>query len=297
MKIEIKSRWSGSALFSLECGSMRFCLETAVKSRADLSGADLSRANLSGANLSGANLSGADLSGADLSGANLSRANLSRANLYGANLYRANLSGADLSRADLSGADLSGANLYGANLYRANLYRANLSGANLSGADLSGADLSGANLSRANLYGANLYRANLSRANLYGANGLAVELINSLLSIKDYAPDSEILAYKLVNKEGYGPFNGSIKYEVGKSYEVKDANCNSSNDCGPGINVATLPWCLKNWQKGYYILIVKHLVKDVAAIPNYSDGKYRLHRCTVIGIKELDYKKIFNYKD
>ena len=99
MKFEIKNRWPGSVIFSLETDSLKLTVEAAVKSRANLSRADLYGANLSGANLSGANLYGADLYGA---------------NLYGANLSRANLSGADLSRADLYGADLYGANLSGA---------------------------------------------------------------------------------------------------------------------------------------------------------------------------------------
>jgi hypothetical protein len=119
MKFEIKSRFTGNVIFSLETEKLKLCVEAAIKSRADLSGADLSRADLSRADLHGANLSGANLSGANLSGADLSRANLS---------------GADLSRANLSGANLSGANLSGANLSGANLSRANLSGANLSGA-------------------------------------------------------------------------------------------------------------------------------------------------------------------
>jgi len=139
MLFEIKSRFTGAVLFSLETSSFKLGVEAAVKSRASLSGADLS--------------------GADLSGANLSRANLSRAGLSGANL-----SGADLSGADLSGAGLSGANLSRAGLYRAILYRANLSDANLSGAGLSGANLSGADLYRADLSGANLSGANLSDA-------------------------------------------------------------------------------------------------------------------------------------
>ena len=120
-KIEIKSRFSGKVIFSVEANSLKIAVELAIKSEADLS-----RANLSGANLSGANLYGAYLSRANLSGANLSGANLSGADLYGANL---------------SGADLSGANLSGANLYEAYLYGANLSGANLYGANLSGANL------------------------------------------------------------------------------------------------------------------------------------------------------------
>jgi uncharacterized protein YjbI with pentapeptide repeats len=111
MKFEIKHRFTGSVLFSLETDSLKLCVEAAVKSGANLTGA-----NLSGADLSGANLRGADLTGAYLYGANLSRANLSRANLYGANLSGANLSRANLYRADLSGADLRGSNLSGADL-------------------------------------------------------------------------------------------------------------------------------------------------------------------------------------
>jgi hypothetical protein len=151
MKFEIKSRFTGNVIFSLETEKLKLCVEAAIKSRADLSGADLSRADLSRANLSGADLSGANLSGADL--------------------FRADLSGADLSRADLSRADLHGANLSGANL----------SGANLSGADLSRANLSGADLSRANLSGANLSGANLSGANLSGARNAELQLSETLI--------------------------------------------------------------------------------------------------------------------
>ena len=54
MKFEIKSRFTGAVLFSLECDSWKVCIEAAVKSGADLYGANLSGANLSGADLSGA---------------------------------------------------------------------------------------------------------------------------------------------------------------------------------------------------------------------------------------------------
>ena len=237
------------------------------------------------ANLSGANLYGANLSGANLSRANLSRANLSGANLYGANLYGANLSGANLSRANLSRANLSRANLYGANLSRANLYGANLSRANLSGANLSRANLSGANLSGANLSGANLFGANLSRANLSGADGIASELVNDLLILLDQP--GKIRAYKLVTRDGVGPYNGGITYTVGETVEVQDANTDLTDQCGAGINVATLPWCLREWRPDYRILIVEFTRKDIAAIP-VGDGKFRLHRCKVVGEKKID---------
>ena len=66
MKIEIKHKSTLAVLFSLETESLKLCLQSAVKSDADLSGANLSDANLSGANLSYANLSGANLSYANL---------------------------------------------------------------------------------------------------------------------------------------------------------------------------------------------------------------------------------------
>jgi len=212
---------------------------------------------------SGADLSRAYLSWADLSGANLSRAYLSWADLSGANLSVANL-----SRADLSGANLSVANLSGADLSVANLSRADLSGADLSRAYLSGANLSGADLSGA--VGFNKYRTNPLHA-------MAMQ-------------QGPLTAYKLVTTDGYGPFNGGIKFVMGQSYEVADADTNEGKECGAGINVATLPWCMAEWKDGYRIFQVEHTAADIAAIPLGTDGKYRLHRCKVVA--EVDLKMI-----
>ena len=108
MLFEIKSRYSGVVIFSLECGSLKLCIQAAVKSKANLYGADLRGADLRGADPYGANLRGADLRGADLYGANLYGANLREANLRGADLYGANLYGADLRGANLRGGKLVG---------------------------------------------------------------------------------------------------------------------------------------------------------------------------------------------
>lgn len=45
------TRYDGSVLFSLECGSLRICIEAAVKAGANLVGANLGDACLVGANL------------------------------------------------------------------------------------------------------------------------------------------------------------------------------------------------------------------------------------------------------
>ena len=56
MKIEIKSRWNASILFSIETDSWKLAVEAAVKSGADLRGAYLRGADLRGADLGGADL-------------------------------------------------------------------------------------------------------------------------------------------------------------------------------------------------------------------------------------------------
>ena len=261
MKCEIRNRFTGNIIFSFETESIKLCVEAAWKAEAKLSGADLSRANLSGVDLSRADLYRADLSGANLSGADLSRADLSRANLSGADL-----SGANLSRADLSGANLS----------RANLFGANLSGVDLSGANLFGADLSGANLSGANLFG----------ANIFGATGCNKNRCTPLLLLLDQP--GKIRAYKLVNANMEGPYNGGVIYKKGEICSVTDANTDDTAQCAAGINIATLDWCMKEWRHGYHILIVEFTAKDIAAIPIATDGKFRVHRCKVVGEKDLE---------
>jgi len=206
---------------------------------------------------------------------NGSRADLSGANLSGANLSGANLSGAYLSGADLSGADLSGADLSGADLSRADLSGANLSGAYLSGAYLSGADLSRADLSRADLSG----------ANLSGAKNFESTLVCDLYLLFDQP--GPIRAYKLVNERGEGPFSGGIKYKVGGQYEVANASTDPHEGCGAGIHVATLPWVMREWRKGYKVLLVEFWADDIACIPYGTDGKFRLHRCRVVGEKDV----------
>ncbi|MGH2761411.1 MAG: pentapeptide repeat-containing protein [Thermoleophilaceae bacterium] len=157
---------------------------------------------------------------------------------------------------------------------RANLARANLVGANLVGANLVGANLAGANLARANL--ANVYLAN---ANLAGAKGLAPERVNDLLWLRDQV--GKIRAYKLTDADANGPYAGGITYEVGQTYEVTDPDTNPRRDCGAGINLAILPWCLRAWREGYRIFVCEFTARDIAAIP-IGDGKFRVGKAKVV---------------
>ena len=159
--------------------------------------------------------------------------------------------------------------------------------------DLQGASLQGADLRGADLQGASLRGASLQGAELQGAKNLDPALCTPLLMLLDQPPTSKLRAYKLVDSEGYGPFNGGVKYVIGKTVKVDNANEDPNTECGAGVNVATLDWCLKNWEPTRKILIVEFTREDIAAIPTASDGKFRLHKCKVIGVKKLDYDKIF----
>ena len=154
-----------------------------------------------------------------------------------------------------------------------------------SGAYLSGANLSGAYLSGAYLSGANLFGAYLSGADLFGAKGINPLKCTPLLMLLDQP--GRIRAYKLVNIIGQGPYNGGITYVVGESYDVTDASTNVNKHCAAGINLATLDWCIREWHEGYRILIAEFTAADIAAIPTATYGKFRVHRCKIVGEKDL----------
>jgi len=97
--MKITDRFNGETIYEADVGTMRECVESAVRN-----GVSLRNANLRNVNLHNADVCGGDLRGADLCGADLRNVNFGGADLRGANLHRANLCGADMSDADLCGA-------------------------------------------------------------------------------------------------------------------------------------------------------------------------------------------------
>jgi len=138
--------------------------------------------------------------------------------------------------------------------------------------------------SKADLMGADLMGADLMGADLRDANGVNKLLCTPLAMLFDQP--GKIRAYKLVTAEGNGPYNGGIIYEVGKTYSVENADC-TEEQCAAGINLATLDWCMRYWQKGYRILVAEFEAQDIASIPISTDGKFRVHRCSIVGEKDL----------
>jgi hypothetical protein len=182
-----------------------------------------------------------------------------------------------------------GANLGSADLRYADLRFADLGYANLGSANLGSANLRFANLRFADLRSADLRSANLGSANLGSAEGVSPERSNELLLLREQV--GKIRAYKLVTHDLKSPMrtDSPITYEVGSTVQAK-ADTNEARDCGAGINLATLPWCLNEHRDGYRILVCEFTAKDIAAIPN-ADGKFRVHKAKVV--KELDLTELF----
>ena len=133
--------------------------------------------------------------------------------------------------------------------------------------------------------GADLYRADLYRADLSGATGFNKYLVSPLYGMLDQV--GKIRAYKLVNESGQGPQYGGITYAKNETVEVKKACTDENEQCAAGINLATLDWCMREWRKGFRILVAEFTRKDIAAIPVGTDGKFRVFRCKIVGEKDL----------
>ena len=237
MKIEIKNRFSGSVIFSIEMDSWKLAVEAAIKSGASLNDADLSDADLRGAYLIGADLSGAALRGAYLRGASLSGADLIGADLSGAYLSGAYLIGADLNDADLSDADLRGASLSGASLRGAYLNDADLRGASLSGADLRGAKITDIAIAKTRI---------LPEGSLIGwkkcKNGVIVKLRipeeakrSHAFGRKCRAEFAEVLEV-IGSDVGISQYNPHTVYRTGEIVRPDSFDENWTDECSNGIH-------------------------------------------------------------
>ena len=146
-------------------------------------------------------------------------------------------------------------------------------------ADLSGADLRGADLSNAYLRGVDL------------------KTNRNSLNILRYQTGT-LRAFKYLNKDMRSPYQG-FKYEIGKEYKTDDYNENESEECGKGISVATLEWCLKDTNKNLDIIYVEveFDAKDIVAIPYFTDGKFRVKKMKIVRkIPAEELKEMFDLK-
>lgn len=170
---------------------------------------------------------------------------------------------ADFSYADLSNADLRGANFYGADLSNADLSNVDFYGANLSGTDLRG--------------------ANLSDTDLSGSFGLMSSI--DFMNYNFEKTNEGYIAYKTFGF--YYSTNKNWKIEVGSVIE-EEVNCNRTDTCGCGINVAPLDWVRKEFNCGFpiYRVLIRNEWLMGVCVPYNTDGKIRCAKAEIIGIVE-----------
>jgi len=193
------------------------------------------------------------------------------------------LRNSDLRNSNLRGSDLSYSNLTGSNLRGSDLSYSNLTGSDLRNSDLSSSDLSYSNLTDSNLRGSDLRGSNLTDSNLRGSD-LSYSIfdepiyLSELYNLKLLPPKTKLRMWKWLR---YGKtYYKNAKYEVGKTYTEKDYSTDEFAECGEGLNVSTLTWCLRE-SKGYgnvELLEVEFLVSDIVAIPYWTDGKFRVKK-------------------
>ena len=157
--------------------------------------------------------------------------------------------------------------------------RAELIHADLSHVVLIGADLRNAKLCHLKLKGTNLKNANLS-----DATGLVPQW-EFLKNNFDFTPEG-IIAYKTFGKNYPPPAAWNI--EKG-SVITENVNFNLTNDCGCGINVATLEWVQKYCEGEIWKVLIRWEWLDGVCVPYNSTGQIRCERAELIGIvSEMD---------
>ena len=152
--------------------------------------------------------------------------------------------------------------------------------------NLRDSNLRGSNLRGSDLRGSNLRGSNLRDSNLRDSKGANKNLVTPLRILLDQP--GPVRAYKLVNENGEGPFNGGINYLNLKvdQFSVPSVDTDENKLCAPGIHLATLDWCMHEWKQGYRILIMEFIAADLC-VPTATDGKFRVRACRRVGEKDL----------
>ena len=136
------------------------------------------------------------------------------------------------------------------------------------------------NLSRADLRGADLSGADLRGANLSDAKGL----LNAAEFLSQFESDElGIIVYKKIGNTTYCAAS-HWKIEAGE-FLTEVVNPNRQNDCGCGVNFATLEWCEREYKNAdLWKCRIRFLDLADVVVPFRSDGKARCARLELLEI-------------
>lgn len=128
---------------------------------------------------------------------------------------------------------------------------------------------------------ADLQYADLRYAKLQYAKNFDVSKEQpDLYILKFQPPDTRLFAYKFLRPNFVSPYQ-NYPYTIGQTYTSDEIDEDEFNECGAGLNVATLAWCNRTKDADDILIKVSFLVKDIVAIPYNPDGKFRVKTMTV----------------
>lgn len=112
---------------------------------------------------------------------------------------------------------------------------------------------------------------------------------DDLAALESLPKDTIIHAYKATTSDGSPPYNddGTIVYAVGYEYSERDYSTKKREDCGKGLNVATMNWVIGDFSveiqyQGYNVFLVSFSPKDIVCVPYRTNGKLRVKRFDVV---------------
>jgi len=246
----------------------------------DMRGVDMRNADMRGANLYGTILYGADMRGANICNADMRDADMRDADMRGVVLHDADMRGANLCGVNMRHADMRGANLYGTDMRHADMRGANMRGADICNADMHHADMRGANLCGVNMRYVNMHGVDMCNVDLSAAKGL-LQSINYLEANFERSERGYIV-YKT-----FGHF-----YKTPSEWKIEPNSIIEENvlfdrcqECGCGINVASLDWIKRNCENSeiWKCLIEWPWLVGVC-VPYHTDGKIRCERLRLLEV-------------
>ena len=100
--------------------------------------------------------------------------------------------------------------------------------------------------------------------------------------LERFKKGNKYIAYKFLTKDWESPISDTkIKYNKGETYSA-EVNKKIEEDCGKGINLATLNWCkINNKCDGIYVKF--EFNPRNATVPTRTDGKFRVSKCKCLG--------------
>jgi hypothetical protein len=143
-----------------------------------------------------------------------------------------------------------------------------------------------------NILGKILSEYKLRSADLNSAKNIS-KIFQSPLSILK-SQKGKLRAFKYLSKYGFSPYK-NMNYIVGETYIEENCNTNEMQECGKGLSIATLDWCLRDscCDLSKIYIEVEFDAKDIVAIPYVSDGKFRVRKLKVI--RKLSKEELENY--